>query len=660
MGAGRFGRHHLERWKKLAGEGAATLAGVVVRSTESQRKIAERYQCPVYTALEDRLLEDADGVDIVTPPETHFALVRRCLQHAHVLVEKPLATTPSDARELQRHAEEAGRVLMVGHIYRFHPVIQQLKRIVSEIPEVPRTIVGTTLNPLDDAVGRADANLEHLHLFDVIDYIFGESPEICVGASRGRVHRLSLQYPGPMNAVLTIGWQGTEKVRTFDLIYSDRQIKSDLIDNSIVIARRDHQVDKMIFGHTEEALAAELRTFLDVMRDRSRVHPHADLGARIVEIAVRCTPRSPAGKPSVAVIGGGIFGATFAIELARFCDVTLFERHGELMTEVSFANQWRHHSGFHYPRSYDQIQEIKAARTDFETEYGDAVITDFASYFCTSGTGVEIPAGRYLAACQSNELNFSLQTPPENVLDATQVSVCVKSDEGVYDYARMRDIVRRRLEASRNITTCLRTEVLHGIIDRDGTKRLIVRDPDGTREATFDYLVNATYANRNLLAKWFRFPIEPLRFDLYELLVLRLPIPPICVTIMDGPFTSLVSTGRDGLFMLSHIHDSVLKSVITEDGLPPKWGPVQSNRENMLRHSRRYLPILEKAEVVESRFATRAVNAHAKDFDARPTVVTNHGFGCWSVLGGKIITCVTNAREVAAEIRAEQGQLAQR
>ncbi len=660
VGAGRFGRHHLDEWKKLADEGEATIAGVVVKSPESQRAIAEEYGLPVHTKLEDHLLEQVDGVDIVTPPDTHFELVGRCLQHAHVLVEKPLATTGEEAAALQQQAQEADRVLMVAHIYRFHPVIQQLKRIVSEIPELPRTVVGSTLNPLDDDVGRSDANLEFLHLFDVIDFLFGGNPDICVGTKKGNVHHVSLQYPGPMNAVLAIGWQGRERVRTFNLIYSDREIKSDLIDNTIVIAHRDHQLDKMFFGHRPVALAAELRAFLDVMRDRSVPHPDAAIGARILDIAVRCAPRPPAEKPRVAIMGGGIFGATFAIELGKFCDVTLFERHGGLMTEVSYLNQWRHHSGFHYPRSYDQIQEIKATRGEFEAEYGDAVIKAFASYFCTSNTGVEIPAARYLAACRSNELNFTMESPPAEVLDRSKVSLCVKSDEGMYDYALLRDMAQGRLRDNENISTRLHTEVLHGVIDRDGTKRLIVRDPQGTHEETFDYLVNATYANRNLLAKWFRFPIEPLIFATVELLVVRLPIPPICVTILDGPFTSLLGMGMDNLFMLSRIDDSVLRSVITEDGLPPRWGPVQSNRENMLRHSRRYLPILDQAEVVESRYATRAVNAYAKDFDARPTIVTNHGFGCWSILGGKIITCVTNSREIASEIRAEREHLAPR
>ena len=164
---------------------------------------------------------------------------------------------------------------------------------------------------------------------------------------------------------------------------------------------------------------------------------------------------------------------------------------------------------------------------------------------------------------------------------------------------------------------------------------------------------------RNALAHWLGMPLEPLRFDLFEMLSIRLPVPRASITVLDGPFTTLVGTGPGNRFLLAHIHASVARSVIPDDGLPPVWPAVPSNRINILRHSARYLPILAEATDVESVWVTRAVEAFARDFDARPTVVTAHGFGCWSVLGGKIVTCVVNAREIAAAILAERAEVAQ-
>jgi predicted dehydrogenase len=654
IGAGRFGLEHLSEWTGLAAAGEAEVAGVVVTREETQDRIRRRFGVPVHRQLDDDLIRSVDAVDIVTPSDTHAGLVRRCLPLAHVLVEKPLAMDGREAEDLADRARKLGRVLMVGHLFRFHPVVRELKRLVAAIPELPRGIQGTMTNPREDGLGREDANLELLHLFDIVDFLFAVEPEATIGRSKGSVNQVSVRYPGPVNALLRIGWEGREKVRVLNLLYSDRQITANLIDNSLVVSTRNNQLNKSFFPERPQALFEELRTFLAALRDRTTPHPDAAVGERIVRIALASAPVPAKDRPKVAVIGGGIFGATCALELARIAEVTLFERHQELLTEVSFANQWRHHSGFHYPRSYDTILEIKAARKDFEAEYEEAIIRSFPAYFCTSATGIEIPAERYFAACQSNNLSFSIEAPPEEVLDRSKVSLCLKTDEGVYDFLRMRRMVTDRLRRNPDIRFHLQTNVVSGVITRDGSKRLTVSGPEGTREESFDYLVNATYANRNLVARWFGFPVEPLRFDLYELLLLRLPIPQVCVTVLDGPFTSLVGTGQDGWFLLSHIHDSVSRSVIPEDGMPPQWGEMPTNRANMLRHSARYFPVLKKAADVESRWATRTVNAFARDFDARPTVITSHGFGCWSVLGGKIITCVTNAREIAREIVAER------
>ena len=660
VGAGRFGLEHLAEWNRLAAEGDAELKGIVVHSEESRAALAVNQDVPVHRGFDEALLREIDAVDIVTPSATHAGLARRCISHAHVLVEKPLSLDAKDAAELADLAARSRRVLMVGHIYRFHPVVLELKRMIGSIPERPSGIDGIMTNPkAEEGTEHADPNLEFLHLFDIVDFLFGVEPEMNLGRRRGAVNHVSVRYPGPMNVNLRMGWGGENRARVLRLTYSDRQISVDLVDNCIVVATRNNQVEKRFYPARPQALREELRAFLRAIRDRSPSAADAAVGERIVRIAVGALPRPEKDRPRVAVIGGGIFGATCALELAKIAHVSLFERHAELLTEVSFNNQFRHHSGFHYPRSYDTIAEIRATRSEFEAEYEEAINRTIPAYFCTSASGIEIPAERYLAACMNNNLAFTVAKPPDGVLDFSKVSLSLKTDEAVYDIVRLRGIVTERLRRNRDIAFHPATNVVSGVITADGSKRLTFEGPEGTREESFDFLVNATYDNRNIVSRWFGFPVEPLRFDLYELLVLRLPIPQICVTIIDGPFTSLVGTGNEGEFLLSHIHNSVSRSVIPDDGMPPQWGEFPSNRATMLRHSARYLPILSQATDVGSRWATRAVNAYARDFDARPTVITSHGFGCWSVLGGKIITCVTNAREIAREIRGEQRRVAE-
>ena len=123
IGHGKFGREHRIVWQQLVQEGLATLAGIVVRTETSRRALAATTDIPVHTSLAAIDFAQIDAVDIVTPSETHAALVRQLLPHAHVLVEKPLATTAEEAASLAAFAEASPNILAVAHIYRFHPLI---------------------------------------------------------------------------------------------------------------------------------------------------------------------------------------------------------------------------------------------------------------------------------------------------------------------------------------------------------------------------------------------------------------------------------------------------------------------------------------------------------------------------------------------------------
>ena len=82
-------------------------------------------------------------------------------------------------------------------------------------------------------------------------------------------------------------------------------------------------------------------------------------------------------------------------------------------------------------------------------EYGAAIDRSARAYYCTSATGVEIPAERFLAACRYHGLAFTVVTPPSELVDPNRVSVCVRTDEAVYDLPRLRAVVTERLQTGR-------------------------------------------------------------------------------------------------------------------------------------------------------------------------------------------------------------------
>ena len=108
----------------------------------------------------------------------------------------------------------------------------------------------------------------------------------------------------------------------------------------------------------------------------------------------------------MAVIGGGVFGATCAVDLSRSFDVTLFERDTDLLKGATYANHNRHHYGFHYPRSPATIEQCLRSREDFERTYGDCIDRDFDNYYCVAKEGSKTSADDYLEVMRRFQLEI--------------------------------------------------------------------------------------------------------------------------------------------------------------------------------------------------------------------------------------------------------------
>lgn len=127
IGVGSMGRNHARVYRDLDG---VRLVAVVDARADLAEAEGTRYGARWYTDLHDMLgRERPQVVSVAVPTAAHPAVSHAALDAGcHVLVEKPIASTVEEARELIRHAQVANRVLMVGHVERFNPVVLDLKR----------------------------------------------------------------------------------------------------------------------------------------------------------------------------------------------------------------------------------------------------------------------------------------------------------------------------------------------------------------------------------------------------------------------------------------------------------------------------------------------------------------------------------------------------
>jgi predicted dehydrogenase len=170
IGLGRWGEKHLRAWRKLG-------ATVWVADTSRERVAwAQRQGIDPSRAVADyrEALPQVDAVDIVTPADSHRAIAGACLAAGrHCFVEKPLAATAAEARELEAAGRAAGRLVQVGHIFRFHPVTATLREAlgaerIGRVRYASGRFAGFKRPRADGGVTQADA----IHYFDLFAYLF--------------------------------------------------------------------------------------------------------------------------------------------------------------------------------------------------------------------------------------------------------------------------------------------------------------------------------------------------------------------------------------------------------------------------------------------------------------------------------------------------------
>ncbi len=129
VGCGYWGPKHVRVCHELP---EAKLAMVCDADERKLKQVRDQYPYVESTTDYNSLISNGvDAVIIATPVSTHFKLAKAALLHdKHVLIEKPITATSSEALELIELAEKRNLVLMAGHTYEYHPAVDFLREII--------------------------------------------------------------------------------------------------------------------------------------------------------------------------------------------------------------------------------------------------------------------------------------------------------------------------------------------------------------------------------------------------------------------------------------------------------------------------------------------------------------------------------------------------
>jgi glycine/D-amino acid oxidase-like deaminating enzyme len=349
--------------------------------------------------------------------------------------------------------------------------------------------------------------------------------------------------------------------------------------------------------------------------------------------------------PNVVIVGGGFFGCSIALMLQRRgMSPMVVEAEDELLMRASRVNQARVHGGYHYPRSLITAYRSRFNYERFRREYREVIVDQFTKIYGVSRSFSKVTASQFSVFME--RIGAPLKAAPDKVarmFDSRLTESVWIAEECAFDCALLRERCRRDMDVA-GIAVKTNTRVSSARRESDGT--IVAELSDGT-ERPASLIINATYSGINLLTQGSALPVIPLKHELAEMALVRLPeeLQGLSVTMMCGPFFSFMPYPSRGLTTLSHVRYTPHVQWFERPGSRLKDTyryfadlPKTSHYPYMVTDASRYVPALSRAEYVDSLWEVKTLLPQTEVDDGRPILFRRDPVmpEMIHVMGGKI------------------------
>lgn len=347
------------------------------------------------------------------------------------------------------------------------------------------------------------------------------------------------------------------------------------------------------------------------------------------------------------IVGGGFYGCMIAIFLKRvkgFSKVVIIERESDILLRSSRNNQARVHEGYHYPRSFTTAYRSFINAKVFKKRWTGALKKSRLNLYAIAKKNSKMNKQQFYRFC--NEVGASLEAAPADIVKMFNASLieavyCVEED--TFDIEKIKAVLVQELK---ELSIEIKTGAHVKKISPDGANsqglKVKYSCSGSERELGAKYMFNCTYSGLNSI-EGFRID-NKIKHELTEMLLVRPTafINQMALTVMDGPFFSLMPYPSTPYYTLSHVRYTPHYSWQDKGGECP-YEVLQSydgqSRANwMMRDAAKYFPELARCKVVDSIFEVKSVLCQNETDDGRPILFERSQSlpGVFSVLGGKI------------------------
>lgn len=547
-------------------------------------------------------LEIPDWVFIATPNILHYEQVEYFLRSgANVFVEKPATLNPSALEDLINLAKLRGRLFYVDDVFLYRSDLN-----LDNLDEFQKKFCWHKISSGVD--GSLLDRFTYHHLYIIFEALGGQLDfDIC---SFSNFNPKKIDFDAEINN------------QRYSFSYSASQD-----------GHRTHTVFGKNMGEApNDALSEMLMAILNKTASFDENHARALWVTKVI-----FTIKKKLYK-NIAIVGGGIFGSTVAMELAsQGYNVVLYERHDNLLEEASSINQYRVHKGYHYPRSSETALECKASVSDFTNYYRQSIVPKSVGtkhYYAIASYASKTDPEKFIDFMDAIDLPYKIVKPMHGT------DLMVEVEEDIFDPTKLTSIIMNRLEGA-------------GVDLRLGAA---ATEDDLLK---YDFTVIATYANLN---EWC-FKKRVYQYELCEKPVLKLPdsYRMKSIVVMDGPFMCIDPLGDGGLHVMGNVVHAIHHTNIGYSPVIPNEyknllnkgvvsNPSITNIDKFIQSAQQFFPDIDKAQHIGSMYTIRAVLPFKETDDARPTLVEWVSQNRLVVFSGKICTCIKAAKTVLKRI----------
>jgi len=305
IGVGVMGSNHARVFAGLPG---VELVGVADPDQKQAEFVARTLGCVAVADVEQLLALDVDAVTIAAPTHLHHDIALACIERGvHVMVEKPIASTVEEGRDIIAAAAQAGVTLMVGHVERFNPAVEAIKEAIrgEDILSIAITRVGPfppRMSNVGVVIDLAVHDIDLIRWFTDSDIVDVQPQLSSAVAEREDIALLQFRTASGVLAHINTNWLTPFKARNVTVATRGKYVMGDLLTRQVTECfgfqpDGSYSMRHLSVGHAEP-LRAELLAFVRAVRTGGTAAVTGEEGVASLEIATRCLDTRPTVAPA--------------------------------------------------------------------------------------------------------------------------------------------------------------------------------------------------------------------------------------------------------------------------------------------------------------------------------------------------------------------------